>query len=106
MENDFGLVPQVADMPLDLNKDEKVRAMALMLAVNHHKSNTVQDADMYRTLKTDGHAMNPLTDQTVINSALRFETFIRCGENPERMAFIEQIADGLDDLIAEEPDAA
>lgn len=101
MDHDFGLVPQIADTPLDLSKDEKMRAMALMLAISFHKDTVIKDAGMYQQMKLEGRNMELLTDATVVATALRYETYIRCGENPERMALIETIADQVDKAIGE-----
>jgi hypothetical protein len=102
MDDDFGLVPQISDAPLNLTRDEQLRMVSLIAAINLHKETALSDAGMYQALKLDGHTVTPLTDQTIINSAVRFELFIRCGENPKRMALIEEVADGLNAAIAEE----
>jgi hypothetical protein len=99
MDEDFGLTPQIADTPLDLTKDEKLRSMALMLAIRHHGDTVIKDAGIYQQYKMEGRNMQPLNDELVIATAVRYEAFIRCGENAERMAFIEQVADKLDEMI-------
>lgn len=102
MDENFGLVPEVANTPLDLTPDQKLRSMALMLSISFHKDTVIKDAGMYQQYKMEGRNMSPLDDETVIKTALRYETFIRCGESPERMALITQVADELDDFIADE----
>lgn len=83
----------------DMTKDERIRSLSLMLAIKYHGETVVKDGTLYQQYKLEGRNMRTLDDEMIIETAVRYETFIRCGENPERMALIEDIADNIDKAI-------
>lgn len=44
MVDTLDLVPEVADMKIDLNKEEKLRSMSLMLGIRYYTDTIIKDA--------------------------------------------------------------
>jgi hypothetical protein len=70
-------VREILDMSLDLSKDEKLRATALMMAVSYHKETIVKDGSMYQTMKANGTNLRPSQPAAVLDAAIVFEGYLR-----------------------------
>jgi hypothetical protein len=68
---------------LDLNKDEKLRTTALMLAIKQYTDFICKDADMFNAIMMRNGSMKPATVSGVIRMAIEMEKFIR-GRFPEQ----------------------
>lgn len=69
-----------------------------------HQDALVSDGALYQAMRMDGKEFTPLTDDAIVKTADRFETYIRCGCNPERQEMIEFAVDALDQELAKIPD--
>lgn len=70
-------VQGVTDMQLDLDKDQKLRAAALMMAIKYHLDTICRDPMMYQQMKMDGRVFQPTMAKNVVAEALLFETYLR-----------------------------
>jgi len=61
---------------LDLNKAEKLRTTALLMAINYVRETICDDAEMYRALRQDGKELVPATVPWVLKAAVEFEDFL------------------------------
>ena len=95
-------MPEILNMNLDLTRDEKLRATALMMAVSYHKETIVKDGQMYQTMKANGTNLRATAPTQVIDAALVFEGYLRGHYNE----LVAQIALGvqhaLDDAFQDE----
>lgn len=65
---------------IDLTLDQKVRAMALTLAVKYHADTVIKDGAMYQQYKLEGRNMRTLNTDMVLETAIVYEAFIREGK--------------------------
>lgn len=70
-------VPEILNMGLDLTRDEKLRATALMMAVSYHKETIVKDGQIYQTMKANGTNLRASDPKQVVDAALVFEAYLR-----------------------------
>lgn len=72
-----GLVPEVADMELDLTKDEKLRTTALIMAIRYHVETIVKDGVLYQAMRMDPEThLKPTTSMAVVDIARQFARFL------------------------------
>lgn len=78
---DEGVLEDVSFNPalqaLDLTKEEKLRATALMLAIKYHADTIVTDAPMYKALVKNQAHLEPSTVHKVVDIAMQFDDFLR-----------------------------
>lgn len=98
-------VPELLNMQLDLTRDEKLRATALMMAVSYHKETIVKDGQMYQTMKANGTNFRTTDPKQVVDAALVFEAYLR-GHFNELVAQIVLGAQGAIDEFLRTPDLA
>lgn len=74
----------VSDMAPGMDRDMMVRSAALVMAIRYHVEAIVKDGDLYRemTRATNGPALVPTSEETVVRIARRFESYLR-GEDRE-----------------------
>lgn len=94
-------VREILDMSLDLNKDEKLRATALMMAVSYHKETIVKDGGMYQTMKANGTNLRASAPTQVIDAAVVFEGYLRGQYNELVMEMVLGIQHAIDDMANE-----
>ena len=75
----LGDVPGVGDMELDLTKDERLRAAALIMAIRYHVETIVKDAAMYQAMMASDKHLEPTTVDRVVLIAEQFERFLLGG---------------------------
>ncbi len=78
-ENDVAFDP--GRMTMDLNKAEKRRTTALMMAIQAYNNIIIKDAEMYiaieRTARTgEGPKIRPATMSAMVHAAIQFDAFI------------------------------
>lgn len=98
---DLGVPTSMGNVSVALDRDQMIRFFALNMAIKYHDSTVISDGVLYQQYRMEGKEMQPLTQDHVIATALRYEIFIRCGENTERMAIIEAVSDQLDKSVAD-----
>ena len=78
-ENDIAYDP--GKMTMDLNKAEKRRTTALMLAIQAYDKLIIKDAEMYVAISreargNDGPTIKPATMDAMVRAAIQFDAFI------------------------------
>lgn len=97
-------VREILDMSLDLNKDEKLRATALMMAVSYHKETIVKDGQMYQTMKANGTNLRSSEPRQVIDAAMAFEGYLRGHYNELMLEIVLSTVHAIDDAFSAIPD--
>lgn len=97
-------VREVLDMSLDLTRDEKLRATALMMAVSYHKETIVKDGAMYQTMKANGTNLRSSNPQQVLDAAMAFEGYLRGHYNELMLQIVAGTVHALDDAFSAMPD--
>jgi len=92
-------VREILDMSLDLNKDEKLRATALMMAVSYHKETIVKDGNMYQTMKANGTNLRASQPAQVIDAAIVFEGYLRGHYNELVADMVLGIQHAVEDIM-------
>lgn len=92
-------IREILDMSLDLNKDEKLRATALMMAVSYHKETIVKDGAMYQTMKANGTNLRASQPIQVIDAALVFEGYLRGHYNEFVTHMVLNVQHALEDAL-------
>lgn len=69
--------PELLNMQLDLTRDEKLRATALMMAASYHKETIVKDGQIYQTMKANGTNFKTTDPRQVVDAAIVFEGYLR-----------------------------
>lgn len=94
-------VPQVSeilDMSLDLTREEKLRATALMMAVSYHKETIIKDGSMYQTMTAQGKNLRDSAPQQVVDAAIVFEGYLRGQYNDLVMGMLLGVQHAIDDF--------
>jgi hypothetical protein len=73
---------------LDLNKEEKRRTTALMLAINAYEKLIIKDAEYLKEVrdmqrKDEGPVIKPATMDAMVDAAIKFDRFIAQGEKTD-----------------------
>jgi hypothetical protein len=97
-------VREVLDIDLDLTRDEKLRATALMMAVSYHKETIVKDGSMYQTMKANGTNLRSSEPRQVIDAAMAFEGYLRGHYNELMLQIVLGTVHAIDDAFAAMPD--
>ncbi len=97
-------VAEVLNMELDLSRDEKLRATALMMAVSYHKETIVKDGQMYQTMKANGTNLRATDPKQVVDAAIVFEGYLRGHYNELVMEIVLGVQHAVEEYTAT-PDA-
>lgn len=97
-------VPELLNMELDLSRDEKLRATALMMAVSYHKETIVKDGSMYQTMKANGTNFRSTDPRQVVDAAMVFEGYLRGHFSDLMLSIVLGAQHALDDAFREAPD--
>lgn len=92
-------VSEILDMSLDLSRDEKLRATALMMAVSYHKETIVKDGSMYQTMKANGTNLRSSHPAQVVDAAIVFEGYLRGHYNDLVASMVISVQHAIDDAI-------
>jgi hypothetical protein len=92
-------VSEILDMSLDLTRDEKLRATALMMAVSYHKETIVKDGSMYQTMTAQGKNLRATAPQQVVDAALVFEGYLRGHYNEMVASIALGVQHAIDDFV-------
>ena len=101
MEEMIASVPSVANMQLDLTKDEKLRTTALMLAVRYHQDTVVKEGELYQQMKMDQKQLRTTSAKIVVEYAWEFEQYLR-GESEVVKRLEEAFMERLERRLAEQ----
>ena len=101
MEEMIASVPSVANMQLDLTKDEKLRTTALMLAVRYHQDTVVKEGELYQQMKMDQKQLRTTSAKIVVEYAWEFEKYLR-GESETVQRLEEALLDRIERRLVEE----
>lgn len=97
-------VREVLEMNLDLTRDEKLRATALMMAVSYHKETIVKDGSMYQTMKANGTNLRASDPKQVLDAALVFEGYLRGHYNELVTEIALSVQHAISDAFTPAPD--
>jgi len=97
-------VPEILNMNLDLSRDEKLRATALMMAVSYHKETIVKDGSMYQTMKANGSNLRASEPKQVVDAAMAFEGYLRGHYNEIMLSLSLGVVQVMDDVFQAMPD--
>lgn len=61
------------NLPLKIDNLTAIRVVALMLAMKHHDTTIIRDAEMYRQLKADGVNIRQTGFEDILETALKIE---------------------------------
>ncbi len=92
-------------MSLDMTRDEKLRATALMMAVSYHKETIVKDGQMYQTMKANGTNLRASDPKQVLDAALVFEGYLRGHYNELVTEIALSVQHALEDAFVSVPDS-
>ncbi len=98
-------VREILDMNLDMTRDEKLRATALMMAVSYHKETIVKDGQMYQTMKANGTNLRASDPKQVLDAALVFEGYLRGHYNDLVAEIALSVQHALEDAFVSVPDS-
>ena len=98
-------VPEILNMSLDLSRDEKLRATALMMAVSYHKETIVKDGAMYQTMKANGTNLRATDPKQVLDAAVIFEGYLRGYYNELVAEIALGVQHAIEDAFTPAPDA-
>jgi hypothetical protein len=93
-------VPEILNMSLDLDRDEKLRATALMMAVSYHKETIVKDGQMYQTMKANGTNFKTTDPRQVVDAAIVFEGYLRGHYNELVMQMVLGVQHAVEEFTA------
>lgn len=93
----------VLEMNLDLTRDEKLRATALMMAVSYHKETIVKDGAMYQTMKANGTNLRASDPKQVLDAALVFEGYLRGHYNEMVAEIVLSVQHAISDSFTPAP---
>lgn len=97
-------MPEILNMELDLSRDEKLRATALMMAVSYHKETIVKDGTMYQTMKANGTNLRASDPKQVLDAAIVFEGYLRGYYNELVMQIALGFQHAVEEAVAAMPD--
>lgn len=98
-------VPEILNMQLELSRDEKLRATALMMAVSYHKETIVKDGAMYQTMKANGTNLRASDPKQVLDAAMVFEGYLRGHYNELMLQIVLSAQHAIEDAFAQVPDS-
>jgi len=89
MANDPKAVFDPADEGLMLNRAEKLRSTALLLAIKYYSDTIVKDGALYNALKLDNVQLQPTSYERVVDIAIEFAIFLGTGLTPVQAREVE-----------------
>lgn len=83
MIEDMQAMPVVGDIKLELTPGQKLRTVALMMAIRYHTETIVKDGVMYQALMASGRNLEPTTYMKVVQIAMAFEAYLLMGPDSD-----------------------